>query len=40
MKDELKDIAKTRVAWFIAGLYLSGSNVPEVFKTLSTFAGF
>lgn len=40
MKDELKAIVETRIAWFLAGLYLSGNNVPELLKTLTAFAGF
>lgn len=40
MKDELKEIAKTRVAWFLLGLFVSGHNLTDGLVILKTLAGF
>ena len=40
MKDEIKDIAKTRVAWFLVGLFVSGHNISDALVVIKTVAGF
>ena len=40
MKDEIKDIAKTRVAWFLAGLFISGHNAADIMVAVKAIAGF
>ena len=40
MKDEIKDIAKTRVAWFLAGLFVSGHNAADILVALKMLSGF
>lgn len=39
LKSELRSLMQTRLAWFIAGVYLSGQDLPAVFNTLKTFVG-
>ena len=40
MKDEIKDIAKTRVAWFLAGLFVSGHSAADIMVAIKAIAGF
>lgn len=39
LKDELLNLSGSRVAWFLAGLFLSGHDVPSVVNSLRTFVG-
>ena len=40
MKDEIKDIAKTRIAWFLVGLFVSGHNAADILGAVKAIAGF
>jgi len=37
--DELKSFAGTRIAWFLAGLLMSGNDIPAVLNSIRTFVG-
>lgn len=39
LKEELANLAQSRIAWFLAGLFLSGTSVPDVIDSLRTFVG-
>ena len=39
-KDEIKAIAETRLAWFMAGLFVSGHNAADIMVAVKTIAGF
>lgn len=39
IKEELKAMAGSRLAWFLAGVFLSGHNVPSVVESLRAFVG-
>lgn len=39
LKAELLALAGSRFAWFLAGLFLSGQDVPSVISSLRTFVG-
>lgn len=39
LKEELKNLGGSRIAWFLAGVFLSGSDVPSVVNSLKTFVG-
>ena len=39
LKSELSDLMKSRIAWFLAGVFLSGQDVPSVMTSLRTFVG-
>lgn len=39
IKTEILSLAGSRVAWFLAGVFLSGQDVPSVVESLRTFVG-
>lgn len=39
IKDELKSLSGSKLFWFLAGVFLSGSDVPSVVNSLRTFVG-
>jgi hypothetical protein len=39
LKDELLALAGSRIAWFLAGVFLSGQDVPSVIQSLRVFVG-
>lgn len=39
LKEEFKALAGSKVAWFLAGVFLSGQDVPSVVNSLRTFVG-
>lgn len=39
IKTELANLAGSRIAWFLAGVFLSGQDVPSVVTSLRTFVG-
>lgn len=39
LKAEFAALATSRVAWFLAGVFLSGQDVPSVVASLRTFVG-
>lgn len=39
IKSEFVSLASTRIAWFLAGVYISGQDIPAVFNSLKTFVG-
>lgn len=39
IKTELLALAGSRIAWFLAGVFLSGQDVPSVVGSLRTFVG-
>lgn len=39
IREELKSLAGSRLAWFLAGVFLSGQDVPSVVNSLRTFVG-
>jgi hypothetical protein len=39
-KEELAKVAETRLAWFVAGAAVASNSLPDLFHTLTKFAGF
>ena len=39
LKTEFATLVTSRVVWFVAGVYLSGQDVPSVVASLRTFVG-
>lgn len=39
LKTELTNLMSSKIAWFLAGLFLSGQDVPSVVNSLKTFVG-
>jgi hypothetical protein len=39
LKSELLNLASSRIAWFLAGVFLSGQDMPSVVASLRTFVG-
>ena len=39
LKAEFAALASTKLAWFLAGVFLSGQNVASVVESLKTFVG-
>lgn len=39
LKTEMLALAGSRVAWFLAGVFISGHSVPDVVNSLRTFVG-
>jgi hypothetical protein len=37
--DEVKALADTKAFWFLLGLSVSGTSVPNIVETVRTFAG-
>ncbi len=40
IKSEFSGLLSTKLAWFLAGVFLSGHDVPSVVNSLRTFVGF
>lgn len=39
MKDELKALYETRIAWFLAGAFLTHGNLDAIVTAVKVFAG-
>ena len=39
LKSELADLMQSRITWFLAGVFLSGQDVPSVMTSLRAFVG-
>lgn len=36
---ELQSFAGSRIAWFLAGLFMAGNDVPAIVNSIRTFVG-